>query len=254
MIGMIRVMLGSATDSATPDYVEPFVGWRYWKLRDGQITSPDRGTAWPQGQLSWDGMCHCGAEPREGRTLPGSMLDSFRRRLFRRQCHCGINSWATKELALTSEVRAYRRQPAIGEVALWGRINAYETGYRAEHARIMRLWATSEEDAELVETAASREGIPYAGVLTPTPPRLRFLQPRAWLYLLAALAALIAFDQVSSGHSSSAAFAVGAGQMLVAGALTLRAIKQLYWTIALPGFYGLLVLAGLIEHFTPLSG
>ena len=247
-------MLGPATDSTTPDYVEPFVGWRYWKISDGQITSPDRGTSWPGGRLSWDGVCRCGAESGQHTKRPLLLrtVDSFRSRWLPRQCHCGINSWATRELALSNEVRAYRRQPAIGEVALWGRINQYETGYRAEHARIMRLWATSEQDAERVQEIAERGGIPYEGVLAPTPPRFRFLQPHAWAYLTAALICLVVFDQIGGGHSSGGSFALAIGQMLVAGALTLRAIKALYWTLALPGFYGLLVLAGLIEHFAHL--
>lgn len=52
-------MLGEL-DIIIPDQIEPEVGWRTWRVVEGQLLSTDRGNIWTDGELSWDKECHCG--------------------------------------------------------------------------------------------------------------------------------------------------------------------------------------------------
>lgn len=141
------------------------------------LLSPYRSTTWAGGVHTWDGVCHCGATVRaeQGPAWGQRLVQLARRsRLVRRLwpiassdwlgCHCGVNAWRTREQALT-QVEFGSLCDAFGEVSLSGRVSQFSTGWRAEHARIERVWATNDGAAERVEAAAMVAGIAYQGVL-----------------------------------------------------------------------------------------
>jgi hypothetical protein len=102
-----------------PDYIEPVIGYRQWRLHDGALWSPFVDYRWQRGANT--ARCTLGAghpEPAPGRT-----------------CACGIYAW-------------YRPCPRLGyatphlvagAVALWGDIELHADGLRAEHAAIVAL-------------------------------------------------------------------------------------------------------------------
>jgi hypothetical protein len=179
-------MLG---DQRAPDLIEPVIGWRYWdathpdeegwndELIEPLLVSPYQTTFWDGGIHTWDGTCGCGADERtrRGLTRLQRLVQSLRRLpLVRRLwpvaasdwlgCHCGVNAWRTRELAL-ERVEVGTTCDAFGSVALSGRVVQFATGWRAEQARIERVWATSDDVAERVALAATAAGVRYEGVL-----------------------------------------------------------------------------------------
>lgn len=128
----------------TPDeplLIEPISGWRSWRVENGQLTSPDQGTQWQAGALSWDGECRCGRAD---------------------DCWCGINAFAEREQLADSR---YIDHMVIGRVELTGRVRGYELGWRAEHARVVEIWAATAEDECTTRQVASSNGAAYMGVV-----------------------------------------------------------------------------------------
>jgi hypothetical protein len=146
---------------------QPVIGWRFWRLVEGQLVSPDQGTPWPQdGRLVWDGACRCCMGPSYWKSRPGAArtisLDEMWERWHMgwlskalvgppetavqpgglpQNCYCGINSYKSRELAIRS-AHANRRPipcPVMGQVELTGVVRVYENGWRAEQARVVAL-------------------------------------------------------------------------------------------------------------------
>jgi hypothetical protein len=86
-------------------------------------------------------------------------------------CHCGINAFATRRLMIESRYLPRSctagRIQAFGEVALSGVVRKYEIGYRAELARVVRVWSLSPyaPEADQVRKAAEAAGAQYMGWL-----------------------------------------------------------------------------------------
>lgn len=79
-------------------------------------------------------------------------------------CHCGIYAAKGKD----RHFRQYREGQAVwGEVYLWGKIQEYSEGYRAEFAYPKQL-STSRPD--LAKTIANKYGVPCTVVGKKTPP------------------------------------------------------------------------------------
>jgi hypothetical protein len=167
-------MLG---DLQIPDAIEPAVGWRGWYAVGGTLMSPTRYTPWNKGHLSWDGICRC----REGELMTMhdelAMETSEAARLAREavenmllDCNCGINAFRDREQLAESGYPHWCH--VVGEVELHGQVRVYEKGYRAEHARASRIWATKLRHVPRARRAAKEAGIEYAG-------RLRFPGERA---------------------------------------------------------------------------
>jgi hypothetical protein len=110
-----------ATPSAprAPDLIDPVIGYRHWRLRDGVLCSPFKDYAWGRGVNA--ARCANGAGHAE--PAPGH------------DCECGLHAW-------------YRPCPRLGyatpdlvggAVALWGDVELHPTGMRAQYAAIIAL-------------------------------------------------------------------------------------------------------------------
>lgn len=86
-------------------------------------------------------------------------------------CQCGINAFSDYATLRSRDYAGVdRSHRAVGQVALEGAVRTYERGYRAQRARIIRVWAIdiwAAEDAPtpLVELACQAAGIEYMGIL-----------------------------------------------------------------------------------------
>jgi hypothetical protein len=137
--------VGSA-DGTAPDFAEPIVAWRVWRVvaRRGtySLASVVKPTLWPAG------------EPLEAVCLRTSRLRAWwqqRRGEVRAvpdlRCVCGI--YGAIDL---SHVRQYLVDgPAyaavaqvLGEVSLWGRVIECEYGFRASHAYPRRIYVPAD--------------------------------------------------------------------------------------------------------------
>lgn len=154
-------MLGDTTDAQL--LAEPIIGWRAWQLDcHGTFRSPDMGTAWPGGQLTWDKVCACTKDGHaagrladakffrqqaEHCSIPGSKAnlikyaEGFEKLWTNPVCLCGINAYASRELL---EMSKYPTEAiAIGMVELTGQVRQYEKGWRGETGRITSVWSTN---------------------------------------------------------------------------------------------------------------
>lgn len=144
--------------------IEPISGWRAWRVIDGKLASPDKRCPWYDGQLMWDMQCHCGYQRRQ-QALKTS--ESRGQAVAKRQgraddeCLCGINAFAEREQLANS---SYVDHDAIGHVHLTGQVRGYAIGWRAERARIVEVWATSQLTAGKVQAAAEASRVTYRGV------------------------------------------------------------------------------------------
>ena len=100
----------------------PLVGWRAWSLCDDRLVGA---TGWPWASrirrawcASWHGS--------------GTADVPFDR------CVCGL--YAYKDRTTLAALAA----SVWGQVSLWGQVAIHESGYRAEWARIDRLWTKNE--------------------------------------------------------------------------------------------------------------
>lgn len=91
------------------------VGWRAWKFRGGQLTSPYTGLAWP----AQDSMKanHATKEQTPFVSPGGFFAHKKPEGVFEQE-----SDWT-----------------AVGTVFLWGDVVEHEFGYRAQHARIVSL-------------------------------------------------------------------------------------------------------------------
>jgi hypothetical protein len=113
-----------------PDLIEPVVGFREWRIRDGQLVSPYVDLPWEAGPLRATCL------PRSDRVRVARGATGHREPAPAPQCACGIYAY----------FEPYRREwsPAYGwlvagAVILWGRIEVHRGGMRAEYARAAAL-------------------------------------------------------------------------------------------------------------------
>lgn len=169
-------MLGNLdTNTQIPDFIEPLHGWRSWQVNDqGQFISPQRKNVWEGGRLAWDGKCGCPARVATTiRKVAGAVAkELLAERLKNGElpkappivCLCGINAYSSYEQITGSPY--YKAGHAIGLVHMSGTVRQYEDGWRAEYARIARVWATDAKYADAVRAAADSCGAVYEGVAT----------------------------------------------------------------------------------------
>jgi hypothetical protein len=136
-----------------PDLVDPVVGFRAWRVIDDRLLSPYI-------PCRWDGAVMRAVCFPANRTLMfgRGWLDAEHESPHP-DCKCGIY--------------AYHRpgtQSYFGEwdwlegiVTVWGRIEAYGSGLRAEHARVQALAPRDDRDPRVARAVAVRLGVDAVG-------------------------------------------------------------------------------------------
>ena len=128
--------------SEAPDYIEPFEGWRVWRVVrvDGtfRLGSIVQHTVWPT-ETELPARCE--------------RLRLFRRRRHRHDapqlsCECGIYAAATlTQLRMYLAEGLHGLSRVLGQVALWGTVVECERGFRASHAYPTRLFVPDDAGA-----------------------------------------------------------------------------------------------------------
>jgi hypothetical protein len=103
-----------------PDLIEPIVGFRHWRLLDGEVRSMFSQTPWVTAEMT--ARCRGGEHDPAQTPSPG--------------CTCGIYAYYDPCPRTAS---AMTHDLIGGAVVVWGRVEAHATGVRAEHARIVGL-------------------------------------------------------------------------------------------------------------------
>jgi hypothetical protein len=103
-----------------PDLIEPLLGFRQWRLRDGNLQSPYSNQRWTRA----DQRATCPVSDHEPTDIPSE------------RCSCGIYAYYEPCPRMAS---SGTRDLVGGVVILWGRIEVHGTGMRAACARIVAL-------------------------------------------------------------------------------------------------------------------
>ena len=121
--------------TSAPDLITPVVGFRKWRLREGELSSPYVHVPWS------DPVAHAGCHRSEltGFVFGQDWLEEPHRSPDPR-CKCGIYAYHEPR---TRSKMTYLRS-VWGIVTLWGRIEVHRDGMRAEHARIVALAVAAE--------------------------------------------------------------------------------------------------------------
>lgn len=116
-------MIGSReSELRAPDFVEPVIGFRAWRLRDGEIVSPYVDTPWTAGPMKARCLRErvhfrpAAAPHEEPAPVP--------------HCGCGIYAYFHPVDRAGGDPQFVR-----GAVVMWGRIEVHSEGMRAEYAQ-----------------------------------------------------------------------------------------------------------------------
>jgi len=148
--------------SVAPDYVEPVVAWRIWRVveegGDVWLRSLFHGAGWPR------------FEPLEAR-CEASRLAPWHWRRHRHEapwehCECGIYGaqWPLIATELKRGILARRRGLVVGQVSLWGRVVEAAHGWRAGLAYPRRLFLASGGNGDPLEQYRTLSGLERYGV------------------------------------------------------------------------------------------
>jgi hypothetical protein len=127
---------------AAPDFIEPIVGWRYWRLdreRARLASLTGRAEVWPVGR-AFEAVCR--HAKRDARDVRYQFVGGYKRSRHgspEEGCTCGI--YAARDLnTLRSKMLFGLGLMVVGEVSLWGKIIAGTRGFRAQFAYPRRLY------------------------------------------------------------------------------------------------------------------
>jgi hypothetical protein len=126
-----------------PDFTEAVVGFRQWRLVDGELCSVYSPTVWATAELG--AICN-----RDGHDPADTPAED---------CDCGIYAYYDP---CPRGASAGTPDLIGGAVIVWGRIEVYATGMRAERARIVALELPLSRGAKrrTVIAVAERLGVP----------------------------------------------------------------------------------------------
>lgn len=139
----------------TPDYLEPLIGWRRWRLTDeGHIRAISMSTEWKPYEALTAIHENGGWTVREGHEDPCGCTS------------CGIYAHQTKaHLRASTSMQASSRwlceellPCVVGRVALWGKVVIHERGYRAQYAYPLDIVYAHDCDGA---TIARTYGVPF---------------------------------------------------------------------------------------------
>lgn len=143
-----------------PDVAEPLRGFRSWKAT-GFALEGTRRQEWPvDGPMTAECVLH--------QTCFGSLGYESTLDPPEHECPsltgeghaghgCGIYAYRTAELLAAHQLTAHQ---VFGEVEMWGRVMPHTDGYRAQFARIVRLFVMPDADDDVAERAALVYGVP----------------------------------------------------------------------------------------------
>ncbi|HEX4717382.1 MAG TPA: hypothetical protein VH300_02560 [Thermoleophilaceae bacterium] len=131
-----------------PDLIEPVVGFRDWRVVDGQLSSRHLPMMWTEP------TAHAECYPIGGYEF-ASELDPQPHTAPGVGCSCGIYAWHQPQ----GEFAIVDVRGVSGIVTLWGTLQAYADGVRAEYARVealgvYSLWTKAKKEL-VTEIAAS---------------------------------------------------------------------------------------------------
>jgi hypothetical protein len=131
-----------AAGARAPDLIEPVIGFRQWRVRDGRLYSPFTGDAWDETEL----RARCTLDTHDPRDTPAT------------DCGCGVYAYYDQP----PRSSAATRDLVIGAVVLWGELELHGGGMRASHARIvgLALPPTGGRKRRLLVAAAARLQVP----------------------------------------------------------------------------------------------
>lgn len=176
--------------SDAPDLIEPVVGFRDWRTVGGRLFSRHLDVEWTEPVVR--ALC---LPPSSGSDAAGSALEQHSPP--QRGCQCGVHAYHRP----SGEFPRVDARGVSGVVTLWGRIEVYAEGMRAEWARLEALgvyhqWSSRRRtevvaiadrlgldlvDLEDLQLAAARYGKPIpAGLLVPESSARAGLPPRVF--------------------------------------------------------------------------
>ena len=134
--------------SHAPDLIEPVIGFRDWRIVDGKLASRHLPMLWTEP------TAHAECYPTGGYEF-ASELDPNPHSAPGVGCSCGIYAWYQPH----GEFSIIDVRGVSGIVTLWGTLQAYAEGVRAEYARVEALgvyarWTRAKKDL-VAEIAAS---------------------------------------------------------------------------------------------------
>jgi hypothetical protein len=128
---------------AAPDFIRPVIGYRQWRIHDGELRSVHTWDRWKPGTMT--ARCHAGA--RHAEPAPA------------RDCSCGLYA---RYAPFARTASAGTPDLVAGAVALWGHLELHAHGMRAEHATVVALAlpVLPGPKRRRVQEAASLLGVP----------------------------------------------------------------------------------------------
>ena len=136
-----------------PLYCEPLIGWRVWRLMDQRICSLNVHAIWePYAAIEAQ---HRAPSPCSESPCPNPLGVA-----------CGIHAFKTAEAiveAFSCLVAHHIGEGyVVGQVALWGRIDEHELGYRAQWAYPVQFYYTPRATSfNVLPILSATYGLPY---------------------------------------------------------------------------------------------
>jgi hypothetical protein len=114
--------------TGAPDLIEPVVGFRDWRVENGRLASRHLPMVWTEQTVRAE--CF----PLGGHAF-ASEFDPHPHEAPGASCSCGIYAWHNPQ----GEFSLIDVRGVTGIVTLWGTLQAYAEGMRAEYARVEAL-------------------------------------------------------------------------------------------------------------------
>jgi hypothetical protein len=130
-------------EASAPDLVTAVIGFRQWRLVDGELWSYRADDRWHRGVHT----AHCSAHPH---LAPAN------------GCTCGIYAWYSPTPRGAS---ALTRDLVSGAVAVWGQVELHAHGMRAQHAMVVALalpfsWGAKRRQIRAAARALEVQAVP----------------------------------------------------------------------------------------------
>lgn len=112
-------MIGSQQEFQAPDYLEPLIGYRIWRVLDNKLCGPYKLNSGGFWNISNVLEARC----RKDHPAPAS------------NCECGLYAFFDSKPLKIDEFNLVG-----GQIKAWGNIEIHEQGFRAQYASIQKLY------------------------------------------------------------------------------------------------------------------